>query len=429
MLTMSATPIKMLFATAALITASSAMALDTAKPESQGFSSERLQRLEQTMQEKIDRQELAGAVTLLARHGKVVGFNTYGQQDIASAAPMKKDSIFHIYSMTKPITAVAMMILYEEGKWLPSDPLDKYIPEFKNLKVYNGQNKDGSFMLTAPTHSPTMGELMSHTAGFSLGIPDLPLGKAYNEANLYESTSKVFIEKLAKLPLAYQPGEHWEYSVSGDIMGEVIERLSGMSYAQFIEQRILQPLGMKDTGFFVPEHKLQRLATIYLPGTDTPLAPMPRSPNISSMPSFPSPGGGLYSTAEDYFKFAQMLLNQGVLDKQRILAPSSVKLMTANHLPDTLRTGKFGIGPFQMNAGFGFGYNMGVYDEPTKAGSAAGAGTFLWIGAAGTWFWVYPTNDVIFIGLAQRWMLAPGMPNIEAVSRALVYQALTTPGK
>lgn len=425
------------FAAALLLTAFAASAdgvaraVETATPEAVGFSSQRLQRLDQAMRATVDNKTLAGAVTLLARHGKVVSFNTYGQQDLASGKPMQKDTIFRIFSMTKPVTGVAMMLLYEEGKWRPSDPLSKHIPEFKDLKVYAGQGADGQPILEAPKHAPTVGELMTHTAGFTYGLFGAsPVDKVYAQAKLLEAPSlKDFIDRLAKLPLAYQPGEGWEYSVSVDVQGYLVEKLSGMPFAQFLEQRLFKPLGMTDTAFFVPESKVGRLATIYVPAGPNALAPLPGMPALTAAPGMPSGGGGLYSTASDYLRFAQMLANEGELNGVRLLAPSTVQLMRSNHLPEKLMTGKHGIGYYRMQPGLGFGYDVAVIEEPATVGSTAGAGSYLWDGIAGTWFWVDPTNDVVFIGLIQRWMMAPGMPNLEDLSRQLVYQALVEPAK
>lgn len=419
-----------LFITAGILAAClPAQSLELTQPETQGFSAERLQRLDQAMAEKVGSQQLAGAVTLLARHGKIVSFSTHGQQDIANAVTMKKDSIFRIYSMTKPITSVAMMILYEEGKWLPNEPIAKYLPEFNDIKVYAGQDQKGKPILVAPEHPPTIGELLTHTAGIGLGFFDTPVDKMYANANMWGSGSlKEFVEKIAHIPLKYQPGEAWEYSLSADVAGYLVERLSGQSLAHFFEERIFKPLGMQDTAFFVPTQKLSRLALIYQPEGNS-LAALPRDPNITALPALLSGGGGLYSTAEDYFRFVQMLLNEGKFNGVQLLSPSSVKLMRANHLPEKLQNGKHGIGFYHMQPGFGFGYNLGVFEDPQKVGSTAGAGTYLWDGLAGTWFWIDPANDVIFIGMIQRWGLAPGMPNLEDMSRALVYQALISPDK
>lgn len=413
-----------------LVSALPVLADATVKPEAVGFSTERLERLNQAMNAEVNHKELAGAVTLLARHGKLIGIHTYGQQNIANSVAMQKNSIFRIFSMTKPITSTAMMILFEEGKWLPSDPIEKYIPEFKNLMVYAGENKDGSLLLERPKHAPTMGELMTHTAGFGLGFLNSPVNNLYKKADLFNAPDfKDFINRVVKLPLDYQPGEQWEYSISSDIQGYLVERLSGVPFAQFIDERIFQPLGMKDTSFSVPKEKRTRLATTYQPDQNNVLVPMWSDEKETSATTIPSGGGGLYSTAEDYWHFAQMLLNEGTFNGQQILSPSSVRLMRTNHLPNHLRNGDFGIGPYHMQPGLGFGYSMGVLDEPLKVNSTLGADSYFWIGAAGTWFWVDPTNDVVFIGLSQRWMLAPGMPNLEGMSHALVYQALISPKK
>ena len=405
------------------------------KPESVGFSSERLERLHALMQQSVDQKQIAGIVTILARHGKVVDYRSYGQRDMAAGAPMTKDVIFRDYSMTKPVTGVAMMILYEQGKWLPSDPISKYIPEFAHLKVYNGVDADGKPILVDPIHAPTMRELMSHTAGFTYGFfGNTPVDKMYrdvqplNSANLQE-----FIDKMAKLPLLYQPGKGWTYSMSMDIEGYIVEKLSGQSLPDFIRDNIFKPLGMMDAAFFVPEDKRGRFSAVYTTGPNGELqlvgaGPSGRSTEYASQPTMPSGGGGMVSTAEDYYRFAQMMLNGGELDGKRILAPASVKLMTSNHVPAELLTGQFGIGQMVMRPGFGYGYNCAVVFDPPEANLPEGKGTFFWDGAAGTWFWVDPTNDVIFIGMIQR-MLGPASPNLEFESRNAVYGALVDPAK
>jgi len=425
------------FFIALLATASSAHARDAriapAKPEAVGFSSERLQRLEKGMQSYVDQKQLAGIVTVLARHGKVVHEKTYGVMDLESKAPIKTDSIVRIFSMTKPITGVAMMMLYEEGKWRLTDPIARHIPEFKDLKVFAGMGADGKPILEAPKHAPTMGELMSHTAGFTYGaFGSTPVDKMYQAANPFaEPNLQAFINKMAQLPLLYQPGEGWVYSVSVDIQGYLVEKLSGQSLGTFMRERIFNPLGMKDTGFSVPADNLTRVATIYSGGPNG-IVPQPRDPNISKEPGLPQGGGGLYGTAPDYLRFVQMLANGGELNGQRLLAPSSVELMYANRVPDAVRTGKFGIGNYRQQPGLGFGIDVAVFDDPAKMGSTAGKGTYFWDGVAGTWFWVDPTNDIVFVGIIQRMMTGGpmgSMPNIEDYSRQLVYQALIDPSK
>jgi CubicO group peptidase (beta-lactamase class C family) len=403
------------------------------KPEIVGFSSERLERLHALMKKTIEDKELSGAVTILSRHGKVVDYWNYGQRDMASGEPMAKDTIFRDFSMTKPVTGVAMMILYEQGKWLPSDPIAKFIPEFAHLKVYKGVDSEGKMILVEPDHPPTMSELMSHTAGFTYGFfGDTPVDHMYRDAKLFESKNlKEFIAKLAAIPLKYQPGKGWTYSVSMDIEGYIVEQLSGQSLPDFMRDNIYKPLGMKDAGFFVPAGKRDRFAALYVNDDQGKMVPAGADGfggSYAEQPGMASGGGGMVSTAEDYYRFAEMLANGGELDGKRIIAPATVKLMTSNHLAPSLLSGEFGIGLQQMRPGFGYGYNCAVEFNPQEANLPDGKDTFLWDGAAGTWFWVDPTNDVVFIGMIQR-RLGKGSPNVEYESRALVYQALVDPRK
>ncbi len=401
------------------------------KPEAVGFSTERLERLHQLIQQEIDRKQLAGAVTILARHGKIVDYRTYGQRDIATGAAMTKDVIFRDYSMTKPVTGVAMMILYEEGKWLPSDPISKYIPEFAHLKVFKGVDADGKMILVDPDHAPTMQELMSHSAGFSYGHGHTVVDAMFQEKKVMQSANlQEMVDKLATLPLNYQPGKGWTYSVSMDIEGYIVEKLSGQTLPDFMRDHIFLPLDMKDAGFFVPSDKRSRFATNYRDepqGNFVPVAPGPPA-DYATQPTMPSGGGGMVSSAEDYYRFAQMLLNGGELDGKRILAPSTVKLMTSNHLPANLLTGEFGIGQHIMRPGFGYGFNCAVVFDPPEAALPDGKGTFFWDGAAGTWFWVDPTNDIVFVSMIQR-MTSPDNHGLLYRSHATVYGALVDPSK
>jgi CubicO group peptidase (beta-lactamase class C family) len=410
--------------------------LSAIKPEALGFSSQRLERLHAAIQEQVDQKHLAGVVTLLSRHGKVVEFRTYGKKDLASNAPMTKDTIFRIFSMTKPITGVAMMILYEEGKWKPSDPVSKFIPEFAHLKVFKGLDSDGKMILEEPVHPPTMHELMTHTAGFTYGLfGNSPVDKMYLAQHVVTAKSlQDMVTKLANIPLLYEPGTRWVYSVSMDIQGYIIEKLSGQSLSEFMQQHIFGPLGMKDSGFFVPQNKWNRFATLY--GKNEKDEIFPESDQVtlgnatlvldySVEPTMPSGGGGLVSTAQDYLRFAQMLLNGGELDGIRVLAPSTVQLMTANHLAPSLMTGEFRTGPEVFRPGMGYGYDCAVFSDPLQADDIVGKGTFFWDGAADTWFWVDPSNDLIFVGMTQ--VLGPAQPNMEALSRPTVYQALLKP--
>jgi CubicO group peptidase (beta-lactamase class C family) len=403
------------------------------KPETVGFSSERLERLHALIQQEVDQKQLAGAVTLLARHGKVVDYRTYGYRDLATNAPMTKDVIFRDYSMTKPVTGVAMMILYEQGKWLPSDPISKYIPEFANLKVFQGVDANGKMILVDPDHAPTMRELMSHSAGFSYGAGHTVVDAMYQDQKVRDAANlQEMIGKLATIPLNYQPSKGWTYSLSMDIEGYIVEKLSGQSLPDFMRDQIFTPLGMKDAGFFVPEEKRTRFAANYHADAQGQLAAGPapggRPAEYATQPTMPSGGGGLVSTAEDYYRFAQMLGNGGELDGKRILAPATVKLMTSNHLPANLLTGEFGIGLHIMRPGFGYGFNCAVVFDPAEAALPDGKGTFFWDGAAGTWFWVDPTNDIVFVAMIQR-MGGRDNHSLEYRSHATVYQALVDPSK
>ena len=410
--------------------------LTPVKPESVGFSSERLERLHTLMQDAVDHQQVAGVVTLLARHGKVVDYRTYGMRDIASKTAMTKDTIFRDYSMTKPVTAVAMLELYEQGKWLPSDPISKYIPEFAHLKVFAGMGDDGKMILVDPVHPPTMGELMTHTAGFTYGIfGDTPVDKMYRDAHLFASTSlHEFVTKLAEIPLLYQPGTRWVYSVSMDVQGYIVEQLSGKSLPEYMRENVYAPLGMKDAGFFVPKDKWSRFATVYWvdPKGGGLSATGPETVNhrdFDKEPAMPSGGGGMVSTIEDYYRFAQMLADGGELNGKRLLSPATVKLMSTNHLAPNLLTGEFRIGYQVMRPGFGYGYNCAVVFDPPEANLPEGKGTFFWDGAAGTWFWIDPTNDIVFVGMIQRMGAGPDSENLQYLSRPVVYGALVDPSK
>ena len=398
-------------------------ATTVAAPETVGISSERLKRVEDQMEQYVAKKQLAGGVTMLARHGKVVEFKTYGVTDVAKGTPTAKDSLFRIYSMTKPITGVAMMMLYEEGRWRPEDPISKFIPEFAHLKVYKGKDDQGNVLTEPVKHTPTMQELLTHTAGFTYGIfGNTEVDKMYVKQNVLGSkTLQEGIEKLATIPLLYQPGTQWVYSWSVDIQGHIIEKLTGKPLGDFFKERIFDPLKMKDTAFYVPEEKMSRLVTLYGAGGKGELAPATFGGDMKVPPTAPSGGGGLVSTAEDYMRFAQMLLNKGQLDGVRLLAPSSVALMSSDHTPKTVIGGTFS----PIRPGIGFGYDCAVAYDPLEASSVLGKGSYWWSGAAGTWFWIDPTNDLIFVGMIQRL----STPEPERMAKIQLYQALVEPEK
>jgi CubicO group peptidase (beta-lactamase class C family) len=413
--------------------------LSPAAPETVGFSSQRLALLTDAMHGAVDRKEVAGIVTMLVRHGRVVSFDAYGKQSLASGAPMSKDTIFRIYSQTKPLTGAAMMILFEEGKWRLEDPVARYIPEFANLKVLTGLDKDGKPLTEDARHPPTMRELMTHTAGFAYGLSqDNYVDQQYRSLGVLSSHGlKEMIDKIATLPLLYQPGTKWRYSASVDIQGYIVEKLSGQSLGDFMADRIFKPLGMKDTGFMVPAEKVSRLAASYAWNQQTSAlvevtpAMSPLVQDFTKPPLLDSGGGGSLSTAADYARFCQMVLNRGALNGARILSPASVAMMESDILEASVvpEQETFGQAPIGGDA-VGFGLDYGVLKNPAKAGSFAGPGSIWWGGAAGTWFWIDPKNDLFFLGMIQRFNLgAAGDEGLGPISQTLVYSALLDPEK
>ena len=402
--------------------------LPQAPPQSVGFSADLPAQMDAAMQALVDKKHLAGIVSLVARRGKVAQYKAYGFQDLDKQTPMKTDTIAKIYSMTKPVTGVAMMILFDEGKWKPSDPIAKHIPEFANLKVFAGE-KDGAPVLEDPAHPPTMGELMSHTAGFTYGaFGNTPVDQMYRKSNPLAAPSlQGMIDRLATMPLLYQPGTRWVYSVSVDIQGYLVEKLSGKTFPEFLRTRLFEPLGMIDTAFYVPAEKLPRVATVYAyDKAKAGLAPAAGEDPITAAPGLPSGGGGLYSTAADYFRFAQMLLNGGELDGARILKKSSVDMMRTNVLSEQVLNSKQGISQAQFSPAQGFGYDFAVVMDPEGAKRQVGKDSYWWWGIAGTWFWIDPTNEVIGIGIIQRRGGSPGAANHEDVHRRVIYEALSS---
>lgn len=407
-----------------------------ASPESVGFSSERLKRLDAAMAKAVEDGRVAGMTTLLARHGKVVAFNTYGQASLAEGRPMEKDAIFRIYSMTKPITGVALMILFEEGRWRLDDPVSRYLPELKDLKVMTGVDADGGPILEPVTREPTMRELMSHTAGFGYGLSDEhAVDRMFQQARVLGSSSlQEMVEKTAAIPLKFQPGTDWSYSIAVDLQGRIVEKLSGQTLGQFMSERIFTPLKMTDTGFQVPAATAGRLASVYVGDPRNgqliearELAGAPAQ-DFTKPPAIESGGGGLVSTASDYARFAQMIANGGELGGVRILSPATVELMGTDMIPAKALVSSNGSVGLRFNEAVGFGLDFMVIKDPRKAGGLEGEGTMSWGGAAGTWFWVDPTNDVVFIGMIQRFG-GTGGPDLGTATRTLVYQALVDPAK
>ncbi|MEM8986652.1 MAG: serine hydrolase domain-containing protein [Pseudomonadota bacterium] len=379
------------------------------KPEKLGFSQEGIHALEQGIERYVTSGRAAGLVTLLARHGEAASFKSYGYRDLSAKEPMTKDTIFQLHSMTKPVVGAAMMMLYEEGAWKLDDPITKFIPEFENLKVLTGVDADGEMIVEDVKRPPNMRELMNHTAGFGYGLIDTnPVDKAIQDRVLREVTSsQELVERIEDIPLLYQPGEGWAYSLVFELQGHVIEKISGQSLGAFLKERMFDPLGMMDTGFQIPEEDIGRQSKMYRwdaengrlvhIGPDSPWFPF--VPDPTRTPSFESGGGGLVSTASDFARFAQMVVNRGELDGVRILKPETVDLMLSDSMPEGVYMSPPGSGGAWEGMSFGLGW--GLVAEPETVGALVGEGSALWGGAASTWFWVDPKNDLIFIGLVH----------------------------
>jgi CubicO group peptidase (beta-lactamase class C family) len=379
-----------------------------------GLDAARLERMEQRVRADVDKGRIPGVVMLLARDGKVVMHKALGSQDAAKRTAMREDSIFRIYSMSKPIVSVAAMILVEEGRLQLSDPVSQHIPELKGLKV--GVEKDGRLEIVAAQREPTVQDLLRHTSGLTYGVFGKGLVKDIYTKNGIDSTEHdnvEFVKKLATAPLMFQPGTTWEYSRSTDVLGHVIERVSGMPLDRFLQERIFAPLGMKDTGFFAPPERAGRLAEAFAtdPDSKQPL----RLLEVRQMPRYLAGGQGLVSTAQDYFRFAQMLLNGGELDGKRILAKKTVEYMTTDHL-GTIRGPAYAPGP-----GYGFGLGFAVRLADGQASTPGSTGDYNWGGLGGTYFWVDPRERLVAIWMMQ----APGQRTYyRGLYRDMVYGAM-----
>ena len=380
--------------------------LPMVKPAQEGFDAGRLDRITLSMQRYVDEGKLAGAVTMVARHGKVVYFETVGNKGVDDPRPLAKDDLFRIYSMSKPITAAAVMQLYEQGKFQLTDPVSKFVPELKGVQVLQ---PDGTLAPVAA--EMTMQQLLTHTTGLSYGFNAAkdPADKLYVDAKLWESKDlDDFAARLGKLPLKFQPGAQWHYSVAVDVTGLIVQRLSGQRFDQYLAEHIFAPLGMNDTFFEVPADKLNRfLPNHYIDPKTGKLATIPAGGNEAmrnyEKVSLFSGGGGLVSTTMDYMKFAEAMRNGGELNGQRILSPMTVQYMASNHLPASTTSGGSGEAPTlgQPLRGFGFGLGFGLVTDPAAGGVMGSPGEFSWGGAAGTVFWIDPVEQVTVVGMIQ----------------------------
>ena len=400
----------------------SAEELATAKPEAVGLSSGRLEKVDETANRLIASNRLAGATVIILRHGRVAYFKAFGQMDREKKKPMRKDAIFRIYSMTKPVVGIAMMMLHEEGKWQLNDPVSKYIPAFRGLKVYTGQDADGKMQVEDVERGKriTMRDLMKHTAGLGYVLnPRHPVNAAFLENQVLDPNASLqtMIDKMVAIPLLAQPQTMWSYSAGVDVQGYLVEQLSGQPLGEFLEERIFAPLGMVDTAFYVAPDKSHRVAAYHSASREGGLTVSytGRGAIRSSAPAGPSGGGGLYGTAPDYLRFAQMLLNGGELNGVRLVAPRSIELMRTNHLTDVEQA-------TYRRPGQGWGLDFSVVTDGAASGESWSTGSYYWIGIAGTWFWVDPELDLTFVGMIQH--SGVSINEVQQLSRSLVYQAV-----
>jgi CubicO group peptidase (beta-lactamase class C family) len=380
------------------------------KPEDVGLSSSRLARVGAHLERYIEAGKIAGALTLIARRGQVAYCEPLGHLEIERRRPVTRDAIFRIYSMTKPITSVGLMMLYEQGQLQLDDPVHRFIPSWKNLQVFVSGNHPN--FTTAPVARPmTVRDLLSHTSGLTYGFMERTnLDAAYRRLGVADRgrpgyTLRAMVDTLAQLPLEFSPGTRWNYSVSTDVVGHVIEVVSGQPLAAYLRESILEPLGMRDTGFVIEEEQIPRFAANYQRQADGTLKLIddPAQSEYREC-SFFSGGGGLLSTAPDYFRFTAMLRNRGELDGVRLLGRKTVELMTTNHLPgvqDLAQLAQAGMFTETAYAGVGFGLGFSVMQSPARAHILGTPGEYAWGGAASTAFWIDPAEDLIVIFMTQ----------------------------
>jgi CubicO group peptidase (beta-lactamase class C family) len=392
--------------------------LPSASPESVGMSSERLGRLDAVTHGWVDGGRIAGVVTLVARRGKVVHLDTYGMADLENHEPMTKDTYFRLWSMTKPVTSVALLTLYEQGKFQLGDPLARYLPEFKDIKVFAGVDKQGAMILEDAARAPTMQDVFRHTAGFSYGTGPEPIEKLLEPSPYSEPSLEALTQRLAKVPLMYHPGTRWVYSFSHDVQARLVEVLSGIPFEEYTRKNIFEPLGMDEVVFGLPAKLANKFANTYSPddagklvATDTPEKTTYNTP--------PFGGTSLSGPVMDYARFAQMLVNSGELDGARVLSPRTVDLMAMNHLPEGVARGSAGGGEA---TGEGYGLGVRVVIDPAKAGNLTSAGTFGWSGAAGTHFFVDRKEQLIAVFMVQR--QGRGGLGMSDEFETMVYQAI-----
>jgi CubicO group peptidase (beta-lactamase class C family) len=393
--------------------------LPTARPNEVALDADKIQKVREAVQGLVDKKEMAGAVVAVARKGKVVMFEAFGESEAGSGKSMRTDAIVRIYSMTKPITTVAAMMLVDEGKIGLDDPVSKYIPEFKNCRVHTGKGDE----TVEAKREMTVRDLMRHTSGLTYGSGNSPVAELYRKAGILARTDSLqeMMTKLGKIPLMYQPGERWNYSVSTDVLGRVVEVASGKPLDEFFAERIFKPLDMKDSGFHVPDDKLERFSASHgvdakdkkLVATETA-----EKSRYRTKPKFLSGGGGCVSTTRDYVRFCQMLLNNGELDGARLLKKESVDEMTRNQLSEEAMKAKNG-GRSDIGEGFGLGFGVRVGKDDPAAGRCVGE--YYWGGAASTHFWISPKQELVVVAMEQ---FMPNRPKLQQAVKPLTYQSV-----
>ena len=397
--------------------------IESATPKTVGMSATKLRLVTPALVQLVDQQRLAGTTALILRRGKIVYFKSFGLRDVAQQLPMTNDTILRFYSMTKPITSVAAMMLVEQGKMQLGDDIAKYAPQFKQLSVFHGLNNE-EIATTKLKRPVTIRDLMRHTSGFTYGfLGNTVIDQQYNALDVLSrrNTLAGSMDILGQIPLLYQPGERFNYSVSTDVLGYIVERVSGVDLATFFDKHIFRPLGMVDTAFHVAPQSKGRFASVYsakLLGGITLSEAADGSPFLQQ-PRLYSGGGGLVSTAMDYARFCQMLLNQGTFDGTRLLKATTVAEMTKNQLPPQA----YPMGIIIPRPGIGFGLGFSVVVESVDTNLPRRIGEYGWSGMASTHFWISPKDDLAVVVLSQ---LLPYTPQLEMAIRPLIYAAIDT---
>ena len=393
------------------------------------FREEGIAQLDEAMTKIVEDRDVAGMVWLLAKNGEVATFESSGFARSDDRQPMELDTLFRIYSMTKPVTGVALMMLWERGLWNFDDPVSHHVPALGGLKIMTEYDDDGQMILTSPQREPTMRELLNHSAGYGYGLGGGdPVNQKFRDSKVLASANlEELISKVSEIPLLFAPGERYYYSVSVDIQGYIVEQLSGKSFGAFLREELFDPLGMSDTRFFVKPGDVKRFAEVHQ--WDTERADLVQREHRRDRPSYLDPdrlesgGGGLVSSTHDYARFLQMLVNEGELDGERILSPEAVRIMRTNSLRDGLNLR--GSLTSEGSIGQGFGVDFAVIMNPAKANLPHSPGTYYWSGAAGTWFWIDPQEDMFWIGMIQaRGKRRPGAANMRAVAADIIYDSL-----